>query len=133
MLDDKLVTDQVLMIFRNLLATSHPNEIIASCLKAVGDDLVNKLAVLLDSKNDKVLLNAIYVVSCIASGKQVHKKVAFDPKLFTRVVDQLEHPNKEIRFAAVHMVQNLVLKDDAETDNKIKKSLIEIKIHEKLQ
>ena len=81
-------------------------------LDQTGPEFLTILEDLLQSREESIIINTLYVLSCIARGNSKHKKIVLDDRYIQRAIDLLKTTClPSIKIAAVNLMLNLVFKD----------------------
>lgn len=98
------------MIFRNLLQKEDND--IQAVLDQSGPEFLSILEELLQSREESIIINTLYVLSCIASGNSKHKKIVLDDRYMQRAIELFKTTSlPSIKIAAINLMLNLVFKD----------------------
>jgi hypothetical protein len=98
------------MIFRNLLQKDDTD--IQAVLDQTGPEFLSILEELLQSREESLIINTLYVLSCIASGNSKHKKIVLEDRYMQRANELLKTTClPSIKIAAINLMLNLVFKD----------------------
>ena len=76
------------MIYRNLLYNTESD--IQQVLSDSGEGFLDKLEKNLNKGEQPVIVQTLYVLSCLASGNQKHKKIALEDRFFNKALQLLK-------------------------------------------
>ncbi len=82
----------------------------------------------------QVLVQSLYVLSCIASGSQKHKKITLEDRFFNRALQHLKSTEfGNVKIAVLNLIINLAHKEcESQTDGKARKAIIDLNLTDML-
>jgi hypothetical protein len=134
------VADQGLMIVRNLLY--HTEADVQQVLTDAGPRLLDKLELFLKSgggtkeqQDQKLVVQALWVLCNIASGNQKHKKIVLEDRFLLRALELLKtSDNKKIKIVVANLVINLAFKESPSAqDSKARRAVLDLRLGEVFQ
>jgi hypothetical protein len=116
------------MIFRNLLQKEDKD--IQTVLDKSGPEFLDIIEETLSSQEESLVVNTIYVLSCIASGNSKQKKIVLEDRYLLKAIELLKSAVlSSVKTAVLNLLLNLVFKDsDSHGESRARKHVMDLGI-----